>query len=176
MPLNRENIFIIIGGVLVVLLQIILAPYIAIVYATPNFMLAYAVAVAVVRPNSTRMAVLAFCMGLLYNLLVGGPVGALAVALILTCMLAGRAMTMLDNGTSFMPLTILALAVLVTELLYGFMMCLSTGISLGDAMLFRAAPCFIYDAVLGLVMYFIMKRLAAEPDGTISLGGPTLLR
>ncbi|MDO4182266.1 MAG: rod shape-determining protein MreD [Coriobacteriia bacterium] len=176
MPLNRENIFMIIGAVVVTLLQITLASSLTIMYATPNFMLAYAVVVAVIRPNSTRMAILAFAMGILYNLLMGGPLGALAVALILVCLVAGRCMAFLDNGTAFMPIVTMMLSLLVVELLYAFLTCWSTGINLGEALLFRAAPCFVYDLVLGFIMYFIMSRVAAEPDNTVSIGGPTLLR
>ena len=176
MPLNRDNIIMIVAAVIMTVLQAMLAPYIAIQYAMPNFMAAYAVAVSVVRPNSTRMVILSFAMGVLYNLLFGGPLGAMAVALIFVCLIAGKLMTMMSGETSVVPLGIVVIGLLATHLIYGFLVSIGTGLSPLDSMLLRAIPCFAYDAVVGLILYFIMSRLAAEPDKSSPIGGPTLLR
>lgn len=177
MQLSRENLFMIIGAAIVTILQLVLAPYIAVEYAAPNFMATYAIVVAVVRPNSNRVAILAFVMGLLYNLFVGGPVGALAIALLVVCVVCGRGMIVLDNDTKFMPLFLMLAGVLVSQLVYAIMFVFSgSGISLGDAILYRALPCSIYDIVIGFVLYLIMSAIAAEQSTRVSVGGPTLLR
>lgn len=177
MPLNRDNLIMIIGAVIAVVLQVVIAPYIAVEYATPNFMAVYAIVVAVVRPSSNRVAILAFVMGLLYNLLIGGPVGSLAIALLIVCILCGRSMVLLDNDTKFMPIFLVLIGVLVTQVIYAILYAFGgTGIDLGQALMFRALPCTLYDAILGFVVFLVMSNLAAEPSKTVSIGGPTLLR
>lgn len=177
MTLNRENLIMIIGAAIVTVLQLVLAPYIAVEYATPNFMAVYAIVVAVVRPNSSRVGILAFAMGLLYNLFVGGPVGSLAIALLIICIVCGRGMAMLDNDTKFMPLAVVVVGILVTQVVYAILFVAAGGnVGLGDAFLYRALPCALYDIVIGFVMYLIMSALAAERSNHVSIGGPTLLR
>ena len=106
------------GAVIAVLLQVVVAPNIALASALPNFVLAYALVLAVVRPDRTG-PVLAFVLGLVFDLLGSGPVGAMAFLLVLVTFLASRAFSVLDNDTLFMPLVILVVSTLVVELLCG---------------------------------------------------------
>lgn len=50
MNLGREGIVIAVGAVVALLLQIVVAPNIALFSAQPNFLLAYVLVVAIARP------------------------------------------------------------------------------------------------------------------------------
>lgn len=150
------------GAVIAVLLQVVVAPNIALASALPNFVLAYALVLAVVRPDRTG-PVLAFVLGLVFDLLGSGPVGAMAFLLVLVTFLASRAFSVLDNDTLFMPVTIFVVATFAAEMLYGALL-IGLGLSASpvDAFLYRALPCTLYDCVVGLVLYPIIARLLAS--------------
>ena len=162
MNLTRESIVIAVGAVVAVLLQIVVAPNIALFSAQPNFMLAYVLVVAIVRPLDAG-PVLPFVLGLLCDLLGTGPVGGYALLFVIVSFIASRAFSVLDNDTLFMPLTILAVATFATEMLYGaLLIALGMAVSPVDAFLYRALPCTLYDCVVGLVFYPIIARLLAD--------------
>ncbi len=66
----------ILGALLAVVLQIVLAPNIAIMGTMPHFIIAYAVAISLVLPRN-QVYVLVFVLGMIGDLLGYGPVGAL---------------------------------------------------------------------------------------------------
>ena len=116
-------------------------------------------------------------MGLLYNLFVGGVVGSLSAVLVIASVVAALAMRSLANDTSFQPLAIMAVTMVIVEVAY-LMVLLASGLGLGfvQALIFRALPCAIYDAVMGALLFFIMSRVAAESERLQPNHGPTLLR
>ncbi len=161
---------VVVGAVVCVLLQVVLAPNIALASAMPNFLAAYVLALAVAQPDRAE-PVLAFVLGLAFDLLGGGPVGAMAFLLVLMAFLASRAFSFLDNDTLFMPLAILLASLILVEVFYALFL-LGTGLSasFGDAFLYRALPCALYDCVAALVMFPIISRFMApsesqQPDG-----------
>lgn len=178
MGVARENFIIVIAAIVAVLLQVMLSPYIAINGAVPNIIAAYVMVIAVVRKMSDRVIVLAFILGLCYNLFQGGPVGGMAFALTAVAFVIGRAMVALDNDTAFMPIVLTAVGLLVSELLYGIIL-VALGImtNFGAVLVLRVLPCTVYDIVIGLIWYFFMSRIAAEPKADIPpIDGPTLIR
>ena len=164
--ITPDRIAIVVGAVLAVFLQLVLAPYISILSAMPNFIVIYAFIVATSRPHLYG-AVLPFVLGLLYDLLTGGPVGAMAFSLTAFSYLTARLLSSLDNDTLFMPLVLMALGILLTELVYGLTLLLF-GYNAGifEAFLYRIAPCFVYDLVLGIILYLFTTRLFRQ-TGTI---------
>ena len=94
----REHASVAIGAVVAVLLQLVVAPSIAIFSAMPNFILVFCLLVAIVRPG-TAGPVLPFVLGLVSDLAVGTPMGSTALLLVLFCFLASRAFSVLDNDT-----------------------------------------------------------------------------
>ena len=70
----------VIGAIIAVLLQIALAPNIALFGVVPNFIMAYVLIVSIVCPDQSG-PVFAFVLGLLFDLLGTGPVGAMAFLL-----------------------------------------------------------------------------------------------
>ena len=164
MNVTRDGIAVAVGAVVAVLLQVVVAPNIALFGAMPNFVVAYALLVAIVRP-ATAGPVMPFVLGLVFDLVSGGPVGAMAFLLVLMTFLAARAFAVLDNDTLFMPLVILVVSTLVVELFYAVFL-MGTGFSAGplDVFLYRALPCALYDCVVALVMFPLALRFLASRD------------
>lgn len=161
---GRERIALVVGAVIAVVLQLLLAPAVAIGPAQPNLIAVYCLAAAVARPQEAGY-VLPFVLGMAYDLLGGGPVGAMALVLVLVTVVASRAMGALNNDTLFMPLAILAASLLLAQLLYGAL-CLAGGVggSVVDALVYRALPCALYDMVAGLIVYPLAARfLVGQP-------------
>ena len=162
MNVTRDGIAVAVGAVVAVLLQVVVAPNIALFGAMPNFVVAYALLVAIVRPMAAG-PVMPFVLGLVFDLVSGGPVGTMAFLLVLMTFLAARAFAVLDNDTLFMPVTIFVVATFAAEMLYGALL-IGLGLSASpvDAFLYRALPCTLYDCVVGLVLYPIIARLLAS--------------
>ena len=103
-----------------------------------------------------------FVLGLVFDLVSGGPVGAMAFLLVLMTFLAARAFAVLDNDTLFMPLVIFVAATVLVEALYAaFLLALGFDASSLDVFLYRALPCALYDCVIGLVLYPLAARVLA---------------
>ena len=164
MNVTRDGIAVAVGAVVAVLLQVVVAPNIALFGAMPNFVVAYALLVAIVRPMAAG-PVMPFVLGLVFDRVSGGPVGAMAFLLVLMTFLAARAFAVLDNDTLFMPLVILVVSTLVVELFYAVFL-MGTGFSAGplDVFLYRALPCALYDCVVALVMFPLALRFLASRD------------
>ena len=158
---------IIIFAVLAVVLQILLSPYIKIFNATPNIIASYVLAVSVVRQSSNRVVVLAFVLGLCYNLFIGGAVGAMSLLLVVLSFVLGKAQQVLDNDSSFIPITLMVIAVVLLEFFYAFLLTLTGTLdNFGSALITTTLPCAIYSIVFALIWYFVMKKFAPEPSNT----------
>lgn len=161
MNVTRDGIAVAVGAAIAVLAQIIIAPNIALFSAMPNFVVVYALLVAIVRPGASG-PVLPFVLGLVFDLVSGGPVGAMAFLLVLVTFLASRAFVVLDNDTLFMPLVTFVVGALVVEVLYGaFLLALGFDASFLEVFLYRALPCALYDSVVGLILYPLATRVLA---------------
>ena len=149
------------GCVLAVLLQVLLAPYLGIGAVVPNFILVFVMQLAVVRSRAFG-CVLPFVMGLVYDLVSGMALGPMAFSLTLFAVLVGRAFSLLDNDTLFMPLVMMVGGILLVDLSYGlFMLFLGYDAGLFEAFVYRIGPCFIYDAIVALITYPLARRLLA---------------
>ena len=166
MEVTRETVAGIIGGAVAVLLQIALAPSIALAAAVPNFIVVFCVVRAVACPDHAGL-LLPFSLGLVFDLVGGGPVGAMALVLVLVTFLASRAYLVLNNDTLFMPAAILLASTMLVEVLYGIIVvACGAGVSFGEAFLYRVLPCMLYDCVIGLLFYPIAIRvLVRRPLG-----------
>lgn len=166
MLFTRETIAGIIGGIIAVLLQIIVAPALTLFAAIPNFIVAFCVVRAVVCPQQAGV-VLPFVLGLLFDLIGGGPVGGMALVLVLVTFVASRAFMALNNDTLFMPVAIMLCSIVVVELVYGIIVVASgAGVPLGEALLYRALPCMLYDGIIALLLYPIAIRvMVGKPLG-----------
>ena len=146
------RLFVIVGAIVAVILQIVLAPYIAIGPGMPNFVVIFAVVVAVAAPHSYG-CILPFAMGMAFDLTSGGPVGAMSFSLTLFTFLLARYFGHIGNDSLFMSLAFIALGVLLVELSYG-----GFNASLFEALAYRIAPCFVYDLVVAFVLFPLVGR------------------
>lgn len=158
MTLGRSRVATLIGAVAVFALQLIFAPSLSLFGAMPNFVVAYVIVLSIARPVPPA-TVLAFVMGMLYGLAVGGPVGGMALLLVLVAFLASRAFSVLANDSLFMPIAILVASSLAVELLYAaLLVLLGLDVGLFDTFVRRALPCALYDSVAGLVLYLVVIK------------------
>lgn len=164
--MTPERIFVIVGAVVALLLQIVLAPYIAIGSAVPNFIVAYTCALAIARPQ-TFGPVMPFVLGLLFDFVGAGPLGAMAFSLTLFATVASRVYANASNDTVFMAIAFVLLGVLFVELSYAiFLLLFGYNASLFEAVAYRVAPCFVYDAVIALLVFFAARRFVQPPVAT----------
>jgi len=142
-----------IAAVVAVLLQVLVAPHIAIGFAVPNFILAFCFAFAIVRAEFAG-PVMPFVLGLIFDLVSGGPVGAMAFALPLLVTLESWLFERMNNDTLFMVIAVVGICVFLAEFIYG-MIFLLFGYTAGffEAFAYRILPCFIYDFILALLVY-----------------------
>ena len=172
--ITTERIFIVVGALVATVLQIVLAPYISVLSAVPNFMVAFAVVVSVVRPEGYG-CVLPFVLGLLFDLIGGGPVGAMAFSLTLFTFLVARYSAHAGNDSVVMSFVYLAITLVFVELSYGvFLLLFGYNASFFEALAYRIAPCFVYDLIIACLLYPLAKRFV-RPSGVLR-GDITQLR
>ena len=142
MELSRETVAGVIGAVIAVLLQITVAPAITLFEAVPNFIVAFCIVRAVATPASSG-SVMPLVLGLLFDLMGGGPVGGMAFV--------------------FMPVAIMLACIMLVEVMYGLIVVVcGADVPLGEAFLYRTLPCMLYDCVIGLLLYPIAARLMVD--------------
>lgn len=145
-------------AVLSVLLQVLLAPHIAIGFGMPNFPVIVCIVVAIMKPRYYG-SVLPFAMGLIYDFISGGPVGAMAFSLTAFSAAAAWFYQRSNNDTIFMAIINLAVGLLLIEVSYGIILfCFNIGTDLLSVFLYRIFPCFIYDLIISLVAYLVVVR------------------
>lgn len=158
--ITPERIFTIVGALVALLLQVVVAPYIPLFSAVPNFVVAFTCAIAIARSHSYG-PVMPFLLGLLFDVVGGGPLGAMAFSLTLFTFVASRVFAGASNDTVFMAIAFVALAVLLVDVSYGiFLLLFGYNASLFEAIAYRIAPCFLYDVVIGIVVFFVASRFA----------------
>lgn len=162
---GKLNLHGIIAIILAVVLQIVLAPAMTIGSAMPNFIAVY-VLCATLRNASAQPAVLAFVLGLIFDLIGSGPVGAMAFCLVLVTTLASVVYGNMSNDSWVSAMIVIVVSCLLIELLYGIIMLLvGAGDGFGSALIHRILPCTLYDIVIAAFMHPIVSRLVA-PRGS----------
>lgn len=160
--IDRGRIVIIGGAVVAVLLQLILAPNIVVFSAMPNFILAFVLVAAMIRPTDSIL-VTAFVLGLLFDLLGYGPVGSMALLLTVSAFFITRVFRVIDLGNLFMPVIVFVITALAIELVYTFIL-LALGLAPGfiDSLIYRTLPSILLDCIVGLIVYPFLSRLISD--------------
>lgn len=152
----------VVGAVVAVLLQVLLAPHIAIGYGIPSFPVVLCIVAAIMNPRFYS-CLLPFAMGLAFDLVSGGPLGAMAFSLTAFSMGAAWFYERVNNDTVFMAVVNLAIGLLLVELCYGiFLLFFGYGTNPFEAFALRILPCFLYDLVLAVALYLIINRFFRE--------------
>ncbi|MCL2024223.1 MAG: rod shape-determining protein MreD [Coriobacteriia bacterium] len=144
------------------LLQILVAPYIAIWGVSPNFLMIAVVIMALVEgPNAGT--VLGFIAGLLFDLLGVGPVGPMALVLAVTGYVAGLIHENLFAEGWLLPVIVIAIATLTSEVLYMLVvLLLGTEASFFGAFIRIVLPSTLYNAVIATIVCPLMTRLLKD--------------
>ena len=144
------------------LLQVGLAPYIAIAGVVPNFLLIVVVTLALVEGPSAGASA-GFAAGLIFDLLGQGPVGPMALVLTLTGYFAGQLHENMFAEGWLLPLTVLSIASLSSTLAYGLLLqLLGAGGNFWVAFFTKILPEAIYDTALALLVYPWLARFLRQ--------------
>ena len=140
-------------------LQAALAPYMAIGGVVPNFLLLVVVTLALVEGPAAGCSA-GFACGLIFDLLGAGPVGPMVLVLTVTGYLAGLLHENMFAEGWLLPLTVLGIASLGSELAYGLILDLvGAGGPFLVTFLTKMLPAAIYNTALGLLIYPWLARI-----------------
>lgn len=165
-----RNIPVVVGSFVAFVLYVAVGPALSIYGAQPNFIFAFCVLLAIVRPqNSTLVATL--ILGLLAGLVGNSPVGLMAVVLLVICFVLVRVFSVVDNGSLFMQVLSLVVAVLLCEFAYAFALTLfGLHLSFLSLFLYRVLPCAALDFCAGLILLPLMAKFmgASKTRGSVT--------
>jgi rod shape-determining protein MreD len=144
------------------LLQVGLAPYMAIGGVVPNFLLIVVVTLALVE-GPIPGASAGFAAGLIFDLLGSGPVGPMALVLAVTGYMAGMLHEHMFAEGWLLPLTVLFVASLASSIAYGILLnILGVGGPFVMTFLTKMLPEAIYDTALALLVYPWLARFLRQ--------------
>lgn len=155
--MNRTllNIAVVVGAVV---LQVGVAPYIAIGGVVPNFMLLAAVTLAMIQGPAVGASA-GFACGLLFDLVGQGPVGPMTIVLTVTGYIAGLLAANLFAEGWLLPLSVLAMASLASELTYALILdLLGTPTPFFQTLFSLVIPAAVYNTALALLAYPFLAR------------------
>lgn len=155
----REWMLPLIASALAVVLQIVFAPPLTIFSIVPSFIVAFVVVLAIMRrPDSTYGY--AFVLGLIADLLAQTPVGLTSLLLLVAAFALSRIFEVLDKTNLSMSFIALALTLFAFELIFMIvLMVLGYAGSFFELFVQRALPCTVYNIVVAMIMFLIMRRL-----------------
>ena len=144
----RESVLLVVGAVVAVVLQIVLAPNLVILGSMPDFVLVY-VGIAAMLLRRDSVLVMAFFAGLAMDLVGTSTVGLCAGLYTLGASLA------ISMG-----------CFLLVEVLYAGFYISSVDVSIIEALGQRALPCALYDCAMALIVLPITTHMfaAAAPS------------
>jgi rod shape-determining protein MreD len=140
------------------LLQVTLAPYLAIAGVVPNFLVLVVITLSFVEGPSAG-AVAGFAAGLLLDLLSSNPVGAWALVLSTAGYVAGMLQENLFAEGWLAPVTVAVVAALLADFAYLIVLTvLGVGPDFWASLLRAVLPRAVYNAVLVLLAYPWLAR------------------
>lgn len=141
-----------------VLLQVTIAPHIALLGVVPSFPLLVVITLAFVD-GSAPGAVAGFACGLMLDLLGSGPVGAWALVLTIVGYLTGMLEANVFAEGWLLPVTVALLAGLLAEFSYLIvMLVLGLDIAFWTTLWQVVLPGAVYNSVLALLLYPWLAR------------------
>lgn len=143
-----------------VILQIAVAPNIAIAETAPNFLFLVVIIAALVD-GPTRGASIGFGLGLVFDLIGSGPVGPSALVFALVGFFAGSLQRNMFAENWLVPVTLFSVSTFVSQFLYGLILkILGTDISFWSSVFYRMIPATLFNTVIALLVFpWITKAL-----------------
>lgn len=145
------------------LLQVAIAPYIAVGSIVPNLLLLVVVTLALVEgPRAGASA--GFAAGLVFDLLGSGPMGPMALVLTVVGYVTGSLQVNMFAEGWLLPATVVFLGGLVTEVSYGLvLMLLGSGAPFWATFGHVMVPGAVYNGALALLIYpWLARRLRRD--------------
>lgn len=140
-------------------LQVSIAPQIAVFGVVPNFLFLVVVTIALTQ-GPVAGGVSGFIGGLLLDLLNSGVVGPFALVLSSVGYVAGMLNANLFAEGWLLPVSVVAVASLATEISYGIVLAvLGTGPAFWNGLLTVMLPSAIYHTALAVIAYPLLARL-----------------
>ncbi len=146
-------------SVVAVVLQVVFAPILSVFSVVPGFIVPFVFVLSIMRrPDTTYLY--AFVLGLIADLLAQTPVGLTALLLLAASFGLSHSFEVLDASTPTMPVIALAAAAALYEILFMIVL-LIVGYqgSFIELLLYRALPSVLFDVLIGVVYFLIMRRL-----------------
>ena len=141
-----------------VVLQVALAPHLAVFGVVPNLPLLLVITLAFVEGPSAG-ALLGFAAGLMLDLLGGAPIGAWALVLTVTGYTTGMLQENLFAEGWLAPVTVAIIAALIADAVYLVVLTvLGSGPAFWESLLTVVLPRTLYNAVLVLLAYPWLAR------------------
>lgn len=152
----------IIALLLATILQVSIAPHLAIGVVVPNLLLLVVVTLALTEgPNAG--CVVGFFAGLLLDLLGAGPIGLWALVLCMVGYLAGLMEANLFAEGWLLPVTVVFLAGLTAEVAYGIMLgVVGVGIDFWSAFVKTMLSGSLYNTVLAILVFPWLARVLRQ--------------
>ena len=168
---NSDNIIIVISGVIVVLLQLLMAPFLNLFGATPNFIFTLIVAVCIVFCEKTHY-VLAFLLGAFYDFSQGSAIGAWMLLLVILAVLLKGFAQNIDSGNPISQLILGIVACILINVAHMLILILTTpALSLSALISSGVLWSFLLDSVAFVLFYVIFRIISMKFAGRPEFGG-----
>lgn len=155
--------------VVALLLQLMVAPNIAIGGVVPNFLLIVIVVIAMIDGPQAG-AIAGFGLGLASDLIGTGPVGPWALAFTLVGFLTGSLQRNLFAESWRLPVGIVLIASLTAQMIYGIVLLLvGSDVGFWSSFLYRMLPATLYNAAVALLVIPIAMNTLVRSAQPISI-------
>ena len=160
----REKLVPLVSAAVVVLLQVVVAPVIAIYSVVPNFIVAFVIVLSIVRPEDTTY-VYAF-VGIISDLFTQVPFGLTPLLLLIISFALSRVFEVLDKSSIAMVLVSCAVSLLFYEMIVVIVqLVLGYPAAFFDLIAARALPATIFNLILCVLLYLVARKFPDVSSG-----------
>lgn len=168
---NPSNIVVLIAGVIVVILQLLVAPFLNLFGATPNFIFAFTLALSVVLTDRPHI-VCAFLLGALYDFSQGSTLGAWMLLLLLSALLIHGFAQNLDASNVVACLILGIVFCVIANVLHMLIVVITTpAISLSALISSGVLWSFLLDSVAFVIFFGILRIISTRFNKNTTFGG-----
>lgn len=159
----------VIGAIIALICQAVLSTNIQVGGAVPNFMLCYVIACSLANSRNTG-AILPFIIGLVYDLMTGGPVGAMALVCVVVAILTSTAYNLVENTSIPMIIVFCIVSCVMAEIFYGGLVIACDGsVGLLEGLVGVSLPSALYDILISLLAYVLCVRFVFRDKEQIEM-------
>lgn len=160
----REKLVPLVSAAVVVLLQVVVAPVIAIYSVVPNFIVAFVIVLSIVRPEDTTY-VYAFVMGIISDLFTQVPFGLTPLLLLIISFALSRVFEVLDKSSIAMVLVSCAVLLFYEMIVVIVQLVLGYPAAFFDLIAARALPATIFNLILCVLLYLVARKFPDVSSG-----------